>query len=145
MGVAVNNRIRSKIDTALIKKVGEIFLRRHGLAGKELSVALIGDRRMRGLNRDYRGKDKTTDILSFAADREELEKEDYFGELVINYAQIKRQSRHFSKSAREELVFIFVHGLFHLLGHEDDSAGGREEMDRLTKQFIAKNKKLWSK
>ena len=93
----------------------------------EVSIAFIGDAKMRKLNKIYRGCDKTTDILSFS----EEENKTYLGEVLINYNQIKRQAKKYSSSIKEELLFILVHGLLHLLGYEDDTEKGREKMKDL--------------
>ena len=130
MTVEINNRTRSRIDEKFITRVAEKFFSRYKI-NKDLSIAFVGDQAMRRLNRGYRGQDKVTDILSFeSAEKSEL------GEIVIDYMQIKRQSKKYSKSVKEELVFILVHGLLHLAGYDDDTEKKRSEMIKLGERFI---------
>jgi probable rRNA maturation factor len=90
-----------------------------GLKG-EVDVLLAGDRTLRRLNREYRGKDKTTDVLSFPA-AEELGGE-YGGDLAISLDTAKRQAAQQGHSLRDEVRVLLLHGLLHLSGmdHEAD-------------------------
>lgn len=131
--IEVNNTTKSRIDLRLVKRVTAEFLKVHKKSSLDVSIAFIGDQAMRRLNKTYRGKDKPTDILTFDGEQ------DFLGEIIIDYAQIKRQAKLYSSSIKEELVFILVHGLLHLLGHEDDTEAGRLKMISLGETFI-KNK-----
>ena|SRR3989339_16390 len=135
MNIEINNRTRHKLDIKLIKTVTARFLKQYSSANREVSIALVGDRVMRRLNREYRGRDKVTDVLSFSGEG------DYFGEIIIDYAQIKRQAKKFSPSPRAEFIFILVHGLLHLAGYDDKSEKGKKEMERLGHEFIKKIKR----
>lgn len=132
--VEINNKTRSKINLRLVKKISDKFLEDYGIANKTVSIAFVGDGKIRKLNKIYRDKDKVTDVLSFADDDEGA-----LGEIIIDYAQIKRQSRKFSKNTEQELVFILVHGLLHLLGYEDKTDKGAREMEEEGKKFISNN------
>ena len=132
--VEVNNKTRSKIDIGLVKRTAEKFLEYYKIKNKEVSIAFVGDKIIRKLNKKYRHIDKVTDVLSFADDEAGS-----LGELIIDYAQIKRQARKFSKNIRGELIFILVHGLLHLLGYEDRTDKGAREMETLNKKFISDN------
>lgn len=128
--VEINNKTRSKINLSLVKKATEDFLKYYKKEKCEVSIAFVSDRKMRELNKTYRKKDRATDVLAFAGQGLDL------GEVIINYAQIKRQAREFGNSARQELVFILVHGLLHLLGYDDGDEKGRKEMEELGMGFI---------
>ena len=128
--INVNNITKSKIDLVLVKKVAERFLKKYKKQKCEVSIAFIGDMAMRRLNKKYRGIDRTTDVLSFAGEQ------NFLGEIVINYVQIKRQAKKFGNSIERELIFILVHGLLHLLGYDDESEKGRLEMDELGEEFV---------
>lgn len=141
MSIEVNNKTRSNIDIVLIKKIVSIFLikyKKHArlvvannnYSNIDISIGLVGDVKMRALNKRYRGIDKTTDILSF------LGENNFLGELIVNYAQIKRQSKKFKNTPKKELIFILVHGLLHLLNYNDDTDDGIAEMEKLGKNFL---------
>jgi probable rRNA maturation factor len=98
-----------------------------GLRG-EVDVLLTGDRELRRLNRDFRGKDKATDVLSFPA-AAELSGE-YAGDLAISLDTAQRQADEHGHSLRDEVRVLVLHGLLHLAGmdHEVDKGemAGRE-------------------
>jgi len=128
--VEINNKTRSKINLLLVKRLAEKFLASNKKRDHNVSIAFVGDAVMRALNKTYRGEDGLTDVLAFAGDG------NFLGEIVINYAQIKRQSKARKSGVQRELAFILVHGLLHLLGYNDDTEEGGEEMERLGDKFI---------
>ncbi len=129
MRVEINNKSRAKIDERQITDLLNFFVKLYSLKEKEISIAIVGDTVMSRLNNNYRGMATPTDILSFDGEG------DFFGELIIDYSQVKRQSPYFSKKTNEEFLFIIIHGLLHLIGHDD-----KEEVDR--KFMIDKGKDL---
>ena len=128
--IEVNNKTRSKINSKEIVAITEKFLKYYKKDGKEVSIAFVGDTIIRNLNKKYREIDRITDILSFSGE------EKYLGEIVIDYTQVKRQAKKYCKSAKEELRFILVHGLLHLLGYYDKTDKEREEMIKLGEKFL---------
>ena len=86
----------------------------------DLSIAIVSDRRMRALNRQFRGKDKVTDVLSFPA-----ESRGFMGDIVIAAGVSKRQAREAGHSAQTEVRVLALHGLLHLLGYDPDGDEGR--------------------
>ncbi|MCX6796411.1 MAG: rRNA maturation RNase YbeY [Candidatus Falkowbacteria bacterium] len=134
--VEINNRTKNKIDIALIKSVAEKFLRDYKVKNKEVSIALVSDQTIKTLNKTYRQQDRATDVLSFAGEG------NFLGEIVIDYAQIKRQAKEYGKKAEDELIFVLVHGLLHLVGYDDKTEKSRLKMVRLGEKFIAKISKL---
>ncbi|MFH1522980.1 MAG: rRNA maturation RNase YbeY [Patescibacteria group bacterium] len=146
--IGINNRTKSKINLALVKKTTAIFLEFYNKNNSEISIAFIGDKAMRKLNKTYRDLDRVTDVLAFPAvvDRMSQEKLNpdlevgmsFLGEIIIDYAQIKRQAKKFSNSVNKEMVFILVHGLLHLLGYEDETKKGKKMMEDLAVRFINK-------
>jgi probable rRNA maturation factor len=132
--VEINNQTKNKINIVLVKSVTEKFLQKHKLNKKEVSIAFVGDKEISKLNRIYRKIDKATDVLSFSGEG------DFLGEIVIDYAQIKRQAKEFKKSVSEELIFILVHGLLHLVGYDDRTEKGRVKMIELGEKFLNNSK-----
>ena len=130
--VEVNNQTKNKISVSLIKKVSTLFLKVHKKEDFEVSIVIVGDRAIKELNYCYRKLDQVTDVLAFPGDVHDK----FLGEIIIDYAQIKRQALKYSDSTGEELIFILVHGLLHLVGYEDDTEEGKEEMIRLGEEFI---------
>jgi probable rRNA maturation factor len=147
MIIEINNRTKNKINLPLIKRVAAEFARVFKIRQKEISIAFVGDAEIKKLNKIYRQMDRPTDILSFAplniaeGNLTGLAGEaDSLGELVIDYSQIKRQAGQFGQTATEELIFILVHGLLHLIGYDDETETERLEMIQMGDEFIRKLK-----
>lgn len=112
---------------ASLEKYGALFKKAAGFLSRELkpqhqelkvSVALVEDSVMKSFNRRWRGKNTTTDVLSFAE----------VNEIVISPAQAFKQAKAAGHSLEQELVFLLVHGLLHLLGYEDETMAGWRKM-----------------
>jgi probable rRNA maturation factor len=91
----------------------------------ELSLALVTDPEICALNRQYRGKDKPTDVLSFPL-ADELQPS-LLGDVVISVETAARQAQRQGHSLREELQTLLIHGILHLLGY-DHEVSRREAM-----------------
>jgi probable rRNA maturation factor len=104
-----------------------LLLDRTGLHECELSIVLCTDDFIRPLNRDWRGKDKATDVLSFSQrEGEEADEDDpVLGDVVISVETAARQAEELGHSLDLELRVLLIHGLLHLLGY--DHEGSAEE------------------
>ena len=98
----------------------------------ELSLIITGDKEVHKLNRDYRGIDRTTDVISFALN-EDVDGTDFvtppdkisrLGEVIISYPQAATQAKANKQTIKAEMAWLVVHGLLHLLGydHQDDAS-----------------------
>lgn len=100
------------------------------LESAEVSVLFVNDTKMRELNRQYRGKDKTTDVLSFPQIEQfkrfkqfkQFERLTSLGDIVINLHQAKRQAKEHGLSFYDELSWLLIHGLLHLLGYDHEKS-----------------------
>lgn len=128
----------------LARLAGEI-----GPADDLVEVSFIGDERMRTLNRDYRGVDRPTDVLSFRYGRTATgpaaSEEDAVGEIILSVETAGRQADAAGHELVEELSVLVIHGLYHILGydHEDDEeAAAMAELEvpyrrRLRRYFVS--------
>jgi len=100
--------------------------RRLAPAAGPVVVALVSDPAMRRLNRRYRGRDATTDVLSFPAAGDDLPAgEAHLGDIAISVATAERQARGAGHTLARELKLLALHGYLHLLGHDHATDGGR--------------------
>ena len=115
----------------------ERLLRLLALPEAELSVVLCDDAFIHPLNRDYRGKDAPTDVLSFAQrEGEDADPDDpVLGDVIISVQTAQRQARQRGYGIDKELRVLLVHGMLHLLGHDhldpDEAAQMQAEERRL--------------
>jgi len=100
--------------------------------GSELSLLLVGDPEIRELNRDWRGIDSPTDVLSFPQDPDT----GLLGDVVVNLDAVPRQAEAHGMEPQEELRFLLIHGVLHLLGWDHADAQQRSAME-------AEEQRLW--
>lgn len=92
-----------------------------------VGIRLAGDRTLRRLNRDFRGKDKTTDVLSFPG--EETPEGRHLGDIVVSIPTAERQAAERGATLLEEVKLLLLHGVLHCLGHDHETDRG--EMEKL--------------
>ena len=105
--------------------------------GKSLTVAFVSDRQMRELNQQFRGVNKTTDVLSFAAEPDEFgADENYAGDMAISLEQAHRQAEENDLDFETEIKQLILHGILHLCGFDHETDAG--EMNTLELQLREK-------
>lgn len=105
-----------------------------------LSLIIVGPRTIKKINRDYRSIDKVTDVISFAlldsGDNEEYDGVIELGDIFINRDRVLSQAKEYGHSKKREFVFLFVHGLLHLLGYDHMNKADEKKMFALQKKII---------
>jgi probable rRNA maturation factor len=117
-----NTQKKQRLATMALGTKLENLLRSIGLHNAELSVLFVGDRAMRTLNRRYRGKDKTTDVLSFSMREGAFPhvQPEVLGDIVIAVPTAARQAAEAGHALGREIEVLLVHGLLHLLGYDHE-------------------------
>jgi len=95
------------------------------------AVRFAGDRAVREMNRDFRGKDRTTDVLSFAGGQSGEGR--HLGDVVVSVPQASRQAAAGGHTLERELRTLLLHGVLHCLGHDHEADDG--EMDELERRL----------
>ena len=98
----------------------------------EVSIAMVDDEAMRTLNRKFRRKNKTTDVLTFPADESDADPQAQgrpLGDIVISIDQARRQAADQKHSLATEIRYLILHGTLHALGHDHETDDG--EMNAL--------------
>jgi len=103
---SITNTTRGTLPRVVFSRIKERILGKH----YELSVVFVGEERMRRLNREHRGIDTATDILSFPLSK-------HSGEIFIHLASAKKKASVFSLKTTHYVAFIFIHGCLHLKGY----------------------------
>jgi len=104
----------------------------------EMSVTLTSDRSMRALNRQWRGRDKPTNVLSFPAARASRGAPKLLGDVVIAYETTAAEARALGLPFDHHLAHLAVHGFLHLLGYDHESDGEADVMERRERRVLAK-------
>jgi len=103
--------------------------------GGEVSILLTDDSEIARLNRDWRGIDKPTNVLSFPASRVG-QGDKLLGDIVIAYETLERESRDESRDFLHHLAHLAVHGFLHLIGFDHETDAQAEEMEGLESRIM---------
>lgn len=149
--IEIVNTTRHQINKKKIITLSDAFLHQFKHSEVDVSVAVVGNRRIQLLNKQYRGLDKPTDVLSFAGAEWEG---NLLGEVIINPQELKKLSKYkeilefvglsyppknLKKTETYLFYFILIHGLLHLVGYDDSEEADRQEMLTLGKKFLSKH------
>ncbi len=135
--IIIKNFTRFKLDNSLFKKTIQYLFsqeKRKGVA--TLSLLFVGARRMRKLNKNYRKKDKVTDVLTFdlrkglkfpgisASQKDE-------GEIVICLTEVRAEARKLHLPFKQIIIKVLIHGLLHLLGYTHEHSSRKAKIMQL--------------
>ena len=103
----------------------------------EISLTVVTPEEIRNLNRDYRGVDKETDVLSFPLfDRDQIPESGMLGDIVISSQRVIDQAKEFGHSEEREFTYLAIHSLLHLLGYDHIEEDDRLEMRQKEKEIM---------
>ncbi len=115
----------------------------------EMSVTLVNNDRIHAINKEYRGVDKATDVISFAIEEDDGEEEPIIfsddldidipkniGDIFVSLEKVKEQAEYLGHSEKRELGFLVVHGFLHLNGYDHMKAEDEKEMFGLQRKIL---------
>lgn len=123
---AVNRQKKTKVETKAWESFAEKAAAAIGKSGSSATIAFVSDQNIRRLNRQFRGVDKATDVLSFPAD--DTDKLN-LGDIAISVETAAIQAKENGLTLDEEVAQLILHGLLHLCGYDHETDHG--EMNRL--------------
>ena len=140
MPVLVSSHVRQVIiHDIVVKRLIQQLLVLIRESESEVSIRFVGDTRMRRLNREYRGNERTTDVLAFAFREASGPFSHMLGDVVISIPMALRQAKSFDHSLSEELARLLIHGVLHLVGYDHE----RSEAD--ARSMKRKEMALWKR
>lgn len=122
--------VKSTVRRAIVKAAGV-----QSTPGSELAIVLTDDSTIRLLNRDWRGVDAPTNVLSFPASRAGGATP-FIGDIVLAYETIAREARAERKPFAHHIAHLAVHGFLHLLGYDHLRKKDAEEMEQLERDIL---------
>lgn len=135
LSVDIKNKTAFKISKKIFLEILNRLKKKVKTSGN-ISLALVGEREIRKLNKNYRHKDKATDVLSFPTFEGEIVPGGVMGELgdiVISPAVIKKK---FGREYGKRLRHLFLHGTLHLLGYDHQKNKEAEKMEKLEMEIL---------
>ena len=134
MEILIQNEQTLPVKRNRLRQTVRKLLRAEGRSEKvEVSLLLTNDERIHKLNKDYRDMDRPTDVLSFSqGDVQETpcQVDEVIGDVVISVETAVRQAHALGRDPDDEMDMLLAHGVLHLLGYDDDTETGAEEMRR---------------
>lgn len=130
MTIDVQNKATYALNVPRLQAAAEAVLARHDVdADSSLTIVVTDDDAVAALNRQFRGIDAPTDVLSFPADVPSFPGEPpYLGDLIIAYPYAANQAQRQQHPLDDSLALLVVHGSLHLLGYDHDTPEHRAEM-----------------
>jgi len=133
-------KITDEIKNLIEKSIAAVLKVENLDENVEVSVSFVGDEEIRDLNRDYRGVDKSTDVLSFPMDDEFIIVSRILGDVIINTRRVMEQAKELGHSNERELSYLTVHSILHLLGYdhmEDEDKREMREREKLAMKELS--------
>ena len=136
-----NSQNKIKIDQRMIRSTVSKILKTLDCADKEISLSFVDDENIKQLNKQYLGKDKATNVLSFSL----LEGEygninpQILGDIIVSVETAQRDALYGKLTIDQEIDFLIIHGILHLLGYNHENTTEKE-----TKKMRQKEKELFN-
>ena len=136
--VEINNLTNFVVDIKFFLGVAKMILKGENRGMENLSIAFVNPKDIRKINKEYRKKDKLTDVLSF---EKSLNFKGDFSEIIICPSIVKKQALKYKITFREELIKILIHGVLHVLGYEHEISKVQERrMNKRQEYYLSKIK-----
>ena len=147
ISIQIDEPFTDDIDGPLLEKAAQNTLATNmDHDSFELGIVITDDENIHRINKEYRGIDEPTDVISFAL----LEGEDDFvmppddtmhlGEVIISYPRAVSQANEQKHSVERELAWLVIHGVLHLLGHDHETDVDRQTMQAIENEILKKNR-----
>jgi probable rRNA maturation factor len=146
INILVDEAGEAGIEPGWLDAVAKRVLEAEGAGARtEVSIVVTGQEMVRQLNRDYRGRDEPTDVLSFSAREQAADAPSFIlapdglshlGEVIISHPQAALQAGEHGHSLERELSILLIHGLLHLLGYDHEEGDDERRMKAREKELL---------
>ncbi|KGJ50822.1 MULTISPECIES: rRNA maturation RNase YbeY [Paraclostridium] len=140
-----NRQDKIKVSEDLLGKINDIIVETLYYEGYddnyEVSLSFVDNEEIHELNREYRGVDRATDVLSFPLLTDEFDveiEEESLGDIVISLERALEQSEEYDHSFEREVCFLVCHSMFHLLGYDHDTEENTTDMRKREEDVLNK-------
>jgi probable rRNA maturation factor len=124
---------QEEFDLAQLFKFLEEIMKKQNVK-LPFNIVLTGNEEIQRLNRDFRAKDRITDVLSFP-----WEEEDFLGEIYISIPQVAKQAPDFGATFEQELQRVSLHGVLHLLGYDHIAKDDKLKMETIEEKYLERS------
>lgn len=138
----INDDEHPIVGKSLLIKCFELVADKHNITQAEVNVSIVSNDEIQQINKQFRNKDKPTNIISFEFDKPEGLPDDivddFLGDIVIAPKVLEQEAKEQNKTLENHWQHIFIHGLLHLLGYDHLDDQEAEEMENLEVELLAK-------
>ena len=128
---------RHKINTVDLKIAADLAMKKCQQTEVVAGILITGDAEMHALNREYRGIDQTTDVLSFNENYVDPESGlEYLGDIIISIPRAKKQAREAGHTIEQEIQVLVVHGILHLSGYDHNTKSKQKNMWQIQAEIL---------
>ena len=140
-----NRQDKIKVSEDILEKINDIIVETLHYEGYdddyEVSLSFVDNEEIHELNREYRGVDRATDVLSFPLLTDDFDieiEEESLGDIVISLERALEQSEEYNHSFEREVCFLVCHSMFHLLGYDHDTEENTRDMRKREEDVLNK-------
>ena len=126
---------KNQVSKILNQVVEEAGFKKEYFDNKELSISCVSEEESKTLNKKYRGKNKSTNVLSFSLDKN-LTKDSLIGDIILCIEIIKKEAKEYSKDFENRLKHMIIHGFLHLLNFNHEAKHERIKMENIEKNIM---------
>ncbi len=135
----VINTTKKEVSIEDIKNICELTFKKLNVKNPVFNIVIVNNNKIREINKKYRNKDETTDVISFAFEETvniNYNNMRFLGEIYISIDKAISQAKEYNHSLKREICFLTVHGLLHLLGYDHIKEEDRQEMRKLEESVL---------
>lgn len=137
--IGIFNETKEEINIEEMEKLTSYLVKYMKVENAQFNVIFIDNEKIREINKNYRGIDRETDVISFALEDDEkirIENERILGDIYISVEKAKIQSEEYGHSFKREICFLITHGFLHLLGYDHMKKEDEEVMFKLQEEIL---------
>ncbi len=127
--IEINNLTAVAVDEDFLKEVAKNVLKGEKKKETGVSIVLVGQEKIKKLNKKYRGKNKTTDVLSFG---------NGLNEIVICLREVKKNAKRYKSTFKKELGRVLIHGILHLFGYDHEKSESESKKMQEKEEYYGK-------
>jgi len=136
IAVEFSKTIKCIWTEARVKKIVHFVAKHQKKIKGTVEVGIIGEKKMKSINNSYLGINSSTDVLSFAWQKDDDFHSDYLGQIFICYPVIKKQAKIFKVTEKQEFIRMLIHGLLHLTGFDHTNKKDAHKMFTIQEQLF---------
>jgi len=136
--ISLNKIFKCNITKQIVFEVVNLLSKKEKKVKGGVEVNIVDNKFIKKINKECRGVNKETDVLSFAWQEDKVIKSDFLGQIYISYPKIKLQAKENNITIKEEFVRMLAHGILHLIGYDHNIKKRADKMFKIQEEVVKK-------